>query len=50
MKLDIFFKKIAKNFHFFSTKLPMAILLKKVKFVGNFFGGSDVEVCGGHLE
>ena len=36
-KLDIFSKKIAKNFLFFQKKLPMAIFLKKMKIFGNFF-------------
>ena len=46
-KRDIFFKKIDKTWHFFkkidknclffSTKLPMAILLKKMTIFGKFF-------------
>ena len=37
-KLTFDSQKIAKNFHFFSKKLPMAIFLKKKKIFGNFFG------------
>ena len=36
-KLEIFFKKIDKNCLFFSTKLPMAILLKKNDNFCQFF-------------